>query len=98
MKQTGSFMRLITTGAFGRSTSEATSEHVTATQKQLDVGSNLLRCDLRLMGRELAIGLQDQNQTRVHLGCSVPRRKRLCVGYGQRDLEVEGRKMIVRIS
>jgi hypothetical protein len=31
-----------------------------ASQKQLDVGSNLMRCDLRLMGRELAIGLQDQ--------------------------------------
>ncbi len=60
MKQTGSFMRLITTGAFGRSTSEATSEPAIANQKNLNVGANLSRCDLRLMGRELAIGLQDQ--------------------------------------
>lgn len=29
-------------------------------QKSLDVSSNLSRCDLRQMGRELAIGLQDQ--------------------------------------
>jgi hypothetical protein len=31
-----------------------------ASQKNLDASSNLSRCDLRLMGRELAIGLQDQ--------------------------------------
>jgi hypothetical protein len=33
-----------------------------ATQKSLDVGANLSRCDLRLMGRELAVGLLDQGK------------------------------------
>jgi hypothetical protein len=31
-----------------------------ASQKNVNVSANLSRCDLRLMGRELAIGLQDQ--------------------------------------
>jgi hypothetical protein len=58
-------------------------------QKATDATSGLVRCDLRLMGRELSLGLTDLNRPGVHLGGAVRERKRVCVGYVERGLEAQ---------